>query len=119
MGSSKQLQGKDVIVIPQATVSLAKAGGWNSTMAFSAGSYNFVANISFLAMFRRPRQLAGLGWTLNKSLVPEASPLHDREVDGSHVLEMPAWKKVAYVAFAILLLIGIIFTVGAVKNALR
>jgi hypothetical protein len=119
LGRSKQLQDKHVVVIPQTTVSFVKTGTWNSIIAFTAGTHTFVANTSFITMFKRPRQLMALGWILNKPLVPEAPSLHDEHIDGSRVTEMPSWKKVAYVTLAIFLLIAIIFLAAALKNQLR
>jgi hypothetical protein len=117
VGGGKRLQEKDVVVIPRTTVSLVQTS-WSGQIGFTAGRHRFAANTSLLTMFRRPGQLRGLGWTLNVPLTPEAASLHGEEGDGSHVIEMPLWKKIAYVVLAVVALVGAIVMVAILKNAL-
>jgi hypothetical protein len=101
---------KDVVIVPRATVSFVKAGGWNNSIHLEAGADKFKISTSLFNMFARPRAMTRMGWDLNKRLQPVAAPVHDMRApeERAAVTGKPLWIKMLLVAGAIAIVILVI-----------
>jgi hypothetical protein len=107
---------KDVVIIPKATVSMVKGGGWNNSLKIQAGSDTFTIATSLFSMFAKPRALRAMGWELNTALTPTAAPVHDMRSEAERATaDKPMWQKVLLVIGAI----GVVIAVIAIRVIAR
>ena len=100
---------KEVVIVPRATVSYVQSSRWNNVIDFTAGRDKFIVNTNPFLMWKRARQLAELGWTLNQAVEAEAEAVHDMRAPEEKTTRGPSMaKKVGLIVLAILIVVAII-----------
>ena len=106
MDPKGKLSGKDVVIIPRATVSMVKRT-WSGSLLVIAGSDEFKLSTGFFG--RKSKAMVRQGWQLNTQLTPTVAPVHDMRAPEDRVVKTkPLWLKVLLVAGAIIILVLVI-----------
>lgn len=101
-----KLNGKDVVIVPKATVSMVKRS-WGGNIKLSAGFDEF--SLSSGLFGGKSKALVRQGWQLNTPLTPTVAPVHDMRAPEDRVVKSkPLWLKVLLIAGAIIILVLVI-----------
>ena len=109
---NSKMGGKDAVVIPRETVSLVRASKMNNMVLVKAGDTEFQFTTAVWRLFKVPRVLTEMGWTLNQELAPAAAAQHDtrtpEEQAAAQKRNASTLERVIYIVIAVLVLAGLV-----------